>query len=68
MLGEAVPVKTFISKFSMELQVAGDVSFVDMGNGFSLVKFTIDWAGFSKDNAGLSVAKFTMNFSPITLE
>lgn len=37
--------------------MAGEVSFVDMGNGFSLVK-SIDCAGVSKDNAGVSVAKF----------
>lgn len=29
-------------KFSMEWQVVGEVSFIDIGNGFSLIKFSIE--------------------------
>lgn len=39
-LGEPIPIKFIMTKCSVGWHVAGEVSFVDMGNGFSLVKLT----------------------------
>lgn len=39
MLGESVPLKTITSKTKADWMPTGEVKFVDMGNGFILVKF-----------------------------
>lgn len=40
MLGEVVPIKLIISKCSLKRQITREENFVDIGNGYSLVKFT----------------------------
>lgn len=37
---EAIPIKLTMMKCTLEWKVSGEVSFVDMGNGFTLVKFS----------------------------
>lgn len=39
MLGESVPLKTSMSKIKFDWMSTGEVKYVDMGNGFILIKF-----------------------------
>lgn len=55
LLGESMPLKTILSKCLSDCKVTGEVNVVDMGNGFTFVKFTnsIDCTRFLKGNHSL---------------
>lgn len=60
MLGESVPLKTITSKTKADWMPTGEVKFVDMGNGFILIKLLTKWTitMFFSISHGLSKDKF----------
>lgn len=59
-LGEAVPIKSIMAKCWVEWEDAKEVSFINMGNGVSLAKFTneVDCNKVLMVNLGLLEVKF----------
>lgn len=70
-LGKAIPMKFIMTKCTLGRKVSGEVSLMDMGNGFSFVKFSneVEDNRVDKGDRGSLVVKFSAvnqkDFDPI---